>query len=178
MTKASFPANPAAQLPADRTLRLGAERLQQAVSELPLRYAPFFGRLSQLWEISEDRVRSELRRARDARSWTPSFLPGLRVFDIDAGESPTRFKARLLKFAPGARFPKHEHLGPENVLVLEGAYTDGEVEVHAGDEQATEAGREHELRILGASPCVAAVSEHGIAFRSPWLRWASLLLLR
>jgi putative transcriptional regulator len=175
VTKAPFPANSAAELPADRALRLGAERLQQAISELPLRYAPFFGRLSRLWEISEDRVRSELGRARDAGSWTPTFLPGLRIFDIDAGERGAGLHARLLKFTPGARFPKHEHLGPERVLVLEGAYTDGEVEVHAGEEQTMEAGGEHELRIIGPSPCVTAVREQGIAFTSRWLRWANLL---
>ncbi len=176
MTKAPFPANSTAELPADRSLRLGAERLQRAVSELPLRYGPFFGRLSLLWEISEELVKSELTRARDARSWSPTFLPGLRVFNVDPGQRRAGVSARLLKFAPRARFPEHEHLGHERVLVLEGAYTDGDVEVHAGDEQSMEAGDAHALRIIGDLRCVTAISERGIAFTSPLLRWANPLV--
>lgn len=176
MTKARPDAHSAAELPADRALRLGADRLHRAISELPLRYAPFFGRLARLWEIPEDRVRSELGRARDAGSWTPSFLPGLRVFNVDPASGGSPFNARLLRFAPGARFPRHVHLGHEHVLVLQGAYSDGEVEVGAGDEQSMHAGGEHELFIIGAEPCVTAIREHGIAFKSPWLRWANLLV--
>jgi quercetin dioxygenase-like cupin family protein len=176
VTKAPFSANSTAELPADRTLRLGAERLQQAVAELPLRYAPFFGRLSQLWEISEERVRSELTRARDSSTWTPTFLPGLRIFNVDSAEPRAGAHARLLKFSPRAKFPHHEHIGRERVLVLEGAYTDGRVEVHPGDEQSMDAGGEHELRIIGDEQCVTAISERGIAFTSPWLSWANLLV--
>lgn len=174
MSKAPFPADSPAELPADRALRLGAERLQRAVTELPLRYAPFFERLSLLWELPEQRVQSELSRARDASSWSATFLPGLRIFNIDSSASGVH--ARLMKFAPGARFPHHEHRGHERVLVLEGAYTDGQVEVHAGDEQRMDVGAAHELHIIGPSECVAAISERGIAFTSPWLRWANLLV--
>jgi hypothetical protein len=31
-------------------------------------------------------------------------------------------------------------------------------------------GSEHRLQILGDVPCVAAVSEHGVSFVTPWLR--------
>jgi len=182
VSKATFPLFSRAELPQDRALRLGAERLQAAIAELPLRYAPFFGRLSTLWELPEARVRSELERAKDSRSWSITLLPGVRIFDIarqhgEDGEPSPGLRARLMRFEPGARFPRHRHRGSEELLVLEGAYTDGSgLEVSAGEQQSMAEGSEHELYIIGAAPCVAAVSERGIAFTGPLLRWVNALL--
>src|SRR4051812_34665117 len=123
----------AEELPQDRALRLGGERLQAAVAELPLRYAPFLGRLVALWEMPEQRVLSELTRARDPKAWSFTLLRGLKTFNLARAEgSPVR--GRLLRFEPGAHFPKHAHRGRESVLVLEGAYADGSgIEVGAGE---------------------------------------------
>ncbi len=176
MTNARFPLDSGLELPADRALRRGAERLQRAVSELPLRYAPFYGRLSSLWAIPEPQVLSELTRALEPGAWSRSLLPGLRSFEVRV---PKHAEARghLLRFSPHARFPRHRHRGDERVLVLEGGYADSDgLEVHAGDEQVLLAGSEHELRIIGDAPCVTAVSERGIAFTSPWLAWLNVLL--
>jgi quercetin dioxygenase-like cupin family protein len=164
------------ELPQDRALRRLGERLLGSVAELPLRYAPFFGRLSTLWQAPEDLVRRELTRARDAKRWSSSLLPGLKTFEVELGGGTERGRARLLHFAPGLRFPKHRHRGSESVLVLEGSYADASgLEVHPGELQTMPADSEHELFILGSSPCVAAVSEHGLEFTGPLLRWASKL---
>lgn len=177
MSTAPFPSIFGDELPQDRALRLGAERLQAAVAQLPLRYAPFFGRLAALWDAPEAQVQSELLRASDPNAWSRTPLAGLRSFQVDVGGERSGVRARLLRFEPGARFPRHQHRGAERVLVLEGAYADGAgVEVRAGDEQHMAEGTEHELRILGASPCVAAIAERGIAFSGAWLRWVNLLL--
>lgn len=135
----------------------------QAVSELPLRYAPFFGRLAHMWQASEDQVLGELTRARDPQSWRTSLLPGLKTFDVALALEGANARARLLHFAPGAHFPRHRHHGNEHVLVLEGSYADQDgVERHAGDEQSMPAQSEHELRILGTVPCVAAIVDGGV----------------
>jgi anti-sigma factor ChrR (cupin superfamily) len=161
-------------LPRDRALQAGAARLRAAVAELPLRYAPFFGRLAGLWGISEATVQSELARAKDATGWSRTLLPGLRAFEIETGRA--RERARLLRFEPGSRFPNHRHRGAERLLVLEGAFADGRgAKTHAGDECAMAPGSEHELYILGNRPCVAAVAEHGIEFRGSLLRFANWL---
>lgn len=164
------------ELPQDQALRRVGARLFGATSELPLRYAPFFGRLSTLWQAPEQLVRRELTRARDPKRWRSTLLPGLKTFDIQLNGRPEGERARLLHFAPGSRFPKHRHRGHECVLVLEGSYADGNgLEVRAGDLQSMPPGSEHELCILGDSPCIAAVSEHGVDFTGPILRWASKL---
>ena len=155
------------ELPQDRALRRGSERLLGAVAALPLRYAPFFGRLSALWQAPEVLVVSELTRAQDPRSWHASLLRGLTTFDLALDRTNPGARARLLHFAPGLRFPKHRHRGTESVLVLEGAYVDGNgVEVHAGETQTMPEHSEHELCMLGTEPCVAAVLEHGVKFET------------
>ena len=45
------------------------ERLMLEVAEPPLRYAPFFERLSELWDLPESDVRGLLERSRDKRNW-------------------------------------------------------------------------------------------------------------
>jgi quercetin dioxygenase-like cupin family protein len=153
------------ELPQDRKLRRGGERLLDAVAELPLRYAPFFGRLSALWQAPEALVLRELTRAKDPNNWSLSVLRGLKTFDVVLDTAARGAQAHLLHFAPGLHFPKHRHRGPESVLVLEGAYRDHSgLEVHAGETQSMPANSEHELRILGNTPCVAAVLEHGVKF--------------
>jgi anti-sigma factor ChrR (cupin superfamily) len=156
--------------PQDRALRLGAERLRLAVGALPLRYAPFFGRLSELWQLPEVQVVGELTRAADPKRWRRTVLRGLRTFTLELPEPNHGERAHLLRFEPGLTFPSHQHRGAERVLVLEGAYADdsGGV-VRAGDEQRMAPGSEHALHILGDAPCVAAVSEQGISFVAPWL---------
>lgn len=155
--------------------RVAAERLERAVSTLPLRYAPFYRRLAELWQLPEALVESELLRARNPGSWSTTPLPGLRTFAVGTTDDVRR--RRLLEFAPGASFPSHRHLGDEQVLVLEGSYADSSGrEVKAGEHQQMAAGSEHALRILGDVRCVAAVLEHGIDFSNPWLRWPHRLL--
>ena len=88
----------------------GAERLRRAVAELPLRYAPFYARLAKLWRVPEPHVVAELERARDATNWAATPFWGLRTFLVNVGEVRLAERARLLRFAPGSRFPRHQHL--------------------------------------------------------------------
>jgi putative transcriptional regulator len=148
--------------------------LREAVARLPLRYAPFYDRLAALWEIPIERAVSELSRAAEPRSWSVTFWPGFELFNVDLGETAPGRRARLMRFQPGLRFPRHEHQGCERALVLEGAFADDAGnQVRAGDEQTCAAGSEHELYILGHLPCVTAVCERGIAFTGPLLRFAN-----
>lgn len=158
------------ELPQDRALRLGAERLRLAVAALPQRYAPFFGRLSELWQLPEPQVVRELSRAATPASWRRTVLRGLQTFAVELPESSRGRRAHLLRFEPGLTFPQHQHRGAERVLVLEGAYADDTGhEVRAGEQQCMAPGSQHRLHILGSVPCVAAVSEQGVSFVAPWL---------
>jgi anti-sigma factor ChrR (cupin superfamily) len=56
-------------------------------------------------------------------SWKP-MRPGIdihRLYGDGEGEGPS---AALLRYAPGAMLPRHEHPGYEHIFVLEGAQVD------------------------------------------------------
>ncbi len=104
-----------------------------------------------------------------------TLLRGLKTFEVDIGEAAGA-RGRLMHLAPGLTFPQHSHRSQERVLVLEGAYADAHrTQVHAGETQTMPPGSEHQLHILGTTPCVAAIVERGIDFTGPVLRWVNRL---
>ena len=64
--------------------------------------------------------------------WKPSAVPGVSVKvlrrDRATGESTS-----LVRFAPGARFPAHNHPAGEEVFVLEGDFQVGRHRLVGGD---------------------------------------------
>jgi anti-sigma factor ChrR (cupin superfamily) len=149
----------------------GRERLLEAVSVLPLRYAPFFARLAALWDLSEDDVTNELVRAKDNEQWRWTALPGIRLFDVQGGAKTSSAAVRLVRFSPGFRFPVHRHKGYERVLILEGSYIDSSGTVYrSGDLHEMSEGSEHGFTVADDEPCVAAVVEEGREFQSVLLR--------
>jgi anti-sigma factor ChrR (cupin superfamily) len=147
------------------------ERLMLAVAEPPLRYAPFFERLSELWDLPESDVRGVLERTRDERNWRRAPLRGLELVRVEGGPRVQGTEAYLARFAPGMTFPAHGHQGHEDVLILEGSYTDNHgVCFRSGDVHSMEAGGEHSFTIAPGEPCVAAAVHRGIRFRSLGMR--------
>ena len=164
-------------LPAAEPPEGGRERLLADVSELPLRYAPFFDALASLWDLSEDGVRAELTRAKDDEEWRFTALPGIRLFDVRSGAGTASANVRLVRFAAGFRFPVHRHKGHEKVLILEGSYTDSSgTAYHSGDLHEMSEGSEHGFVVDPDEPCTAAVVEEGREFRSVFLRALSKLV--
>jgi anti-sigma factor ChrR (cupin superfamily) len=110
-------------------------------------------------------VEGALSVASDPRRWRGAF-PGLRYFEV--AERTAAGRARLLRLAPGFRFPEHRHAGEESVLVLEGSYTDssGDV-VGAGDLRCQAAGSSHGLVVDAGAACVAAILQPELDFFGP-----------
>lgn len=149
----------------------GKQRLLADVSELPLRYAPFFDALAELWDLPEDDVRAELTRSKNNDEWRWAALPGIRLFDVRGGTKTASANVRLVRFAPGVRFPVHRHKGHERVLILEGSYTElGGKVYRSGDLHEMNDGSEHGFTVDEREPCIAAVVEEGREFRSVFLR--------
>jgi len=163
-------------VPVDPSLELGLGRLLAAVEELPLRYAPFYGRLASLWDVSEDAVAATLERAKQPGVFRPTLLSGVRRLSVPAGAPGVTLD--LLRLEPGARFSEHRHQGHEAVLVLEGSYRDAGREFGPGDAQEMPPGSVHALAVSGDSLCVAAVVSRGFAFTSLPLRLLQLLAVR
>jgi hypothetical protein len=149
----------------------GLERLMSAVAEPPLRYAPFFERLSGLWDLSEADVRALLERSRDDDAWRRAPLPGLELLTLEGGPKIAGTHAYLARFAAGMKFPTHRHQGYEDVLILEGSYTDSSGTVYrSGDVHHMDGDTEHAFTIAPDEPCVAAAVHRGIRFSSLAMR--------
>ena len=146
-------------------------RLMLAVAEPPLRYAPFFERLSHLWDLPESEVRHVLERSREPSAWKRAPFPGIELIDVPGGPRVTGAKAYLARFAAGMTFPNHGHDGDEAVLVLDGSYTDSSGAVYrSGDVHTMPEGTEHSFTIAPDEPCLAAAVHRGIRFSSLGLR--------
>ena len=62
-------------------------------------------------------------RAADA-VWTPSPLPGVERRMLDRVGDEVARATSLVRYAPGSRFDRHVHGGGEEILVLEGVFSD------------------------------------------------------
>jgi putative transcriptional regulator len=86
----------------------------------------------------------------EAGEWQSLPVPGAfyKLLSIDRDR---RLAVALGKLAPGARYPAHRHLGPEDVYMLSGDLHIGDQVLHAGDYHHAEAGTSHPVNY----------SEHG-----------------
>ncbi len=56
--------------------------------------------------------------------WTPSPLPGVERRMLDRVGDEVARATSLVRYAPGSRFDRHVHGGGEEILVLEGVFSD------------------------------------------------------
>ena len=83
-----------------------------------------------------------VRRAADS-AWNATGVAGIEVRRLST-DPDSASVTMLVRMAPGARFPAHEHGGPEECYVLEGDLQVGdELEMRAGDFQRCETGSRH-----------------------------------
>ncbi len=80
------------------------------------------------------------------RQWLPTDYDGIdrSVLRLNDGGGRTS----LVRLVAGSRFPRHAHVGSEEVLVIEGKVVIGEATLAAGDYLYTEAGEEHDVQAL------------------------------
>ena len=77
-------------------------------------------------------------RTADA-DWKQAPIPGIQYKDISY-DAARGFATRLVRFAPGVRYPNHRHGGTEEIFVLEGKVEVNGFLLQAGDYCRSEAG--------------------------------------
>ena len=110
--------------PAQAPPQLLRERLLSTVARPRLRYAPLFGKLTELFDLDDTDLAALFERAATADAWTDSQIPGTRLMHLQGGPRVAAADNGLVRLAAGTRFPTHRHLGIERVLVLDGGYRD------------------------------------------------------
>jgi hypothetical protein len=68
----------------------------------------------------------------EALPWEPTEFPGVEAKTLLVDEA-TGLLTALMRMAPGARLPDHEHVRIEQTLILEGHLVDADGEVTAGN---------------------------------------------
>lgn len=81
-------------------------------------------------QVNADFEQRAVMRPADAR-WQPSPLPGVERWMLDRVGSEVARATSLVRYAPGSRFERHVHGGGEEILVLDGVFSD-----HNGDHAA------------------------------------------
>jgi anti-sigma factor ChrR (cupin superfamily) len=99
----------------------------------------------------------------DAVPFVATRHPGVSIH-FYRSDRTTGHAAVMIKMEPGTGYPAHRHVGPEELLVLQGGFTDGQGEWRAGDYARFEAGSHHAPVALSDGPaCIFfAVAHEGI----------------
>ena len=98
----------------------------------------------------------------DEQSWRRL---GRSVAIVELSASNRKERAHLLWGRPGARIAEHRHVGREVVLVLKGAFWDGDVRFGPGDIAVGEDGSVHAPTIDREDDCIClAVTEAPVEF--------------
>jgi len=154
-------------------------RLAQTVSAPPHRYAPFYARAAELFDLTEEAVIQELGRLQNSGVWNFAGLPGISHVSVPGGPRVQSAETLLVRLKPGVYFPRHQHTGVERVLVLEGSYQDSHGVVHRpGELREWASGTDHSFKIRGGEPCIFASVVFGRRFSAWPLRVLSTLLGR
>jgi anti-sigma factor ChrR (cupin superfamily) len=74
-------------------------------------------------------------------AWLPSPIPGIE-YKLVARDADRGMSTRLVRFAAGARYPKHRHAGVEEIFLLEGSVQVNGTLLRAGDYCRSEPGTE------------------------------------
>jgi putative transcriptional regulator len=138
-------------------------RLLLAVSAAPLKYAPFFDRLSSFLDLPLDRVQQILTDVNDRARWEAAPLPGVQLMHFAGGPGVAGADVGLVRIEPDYRFPNHRHKGEERLFVLEGGYRDSSGKNYeAGDVQVMQPNTTHDYTVLPGGLLAALVLYEGI----------------
>jgi anti-sigma factor ChrR (cupin superfamily) len=79
----------------------------------------------------------------DALAWSPSPVAGVERRMLDRLGGEVARATSLVRYAPGSRFERHRHGGGEEILVLEGTFSDEQGDYPAGTYLRNPVGSSH-----------------------------------
>lgn len=119
----------------------------------PHRFLPFLDEASALFDMEPDAMMQVFERTEHTEAWQQTGVPGVSFEHFAAGPALGGADSGLVRFAPGACFPSHQHHGRELTFVLQGRITfsdgvtlgPGEQRLIRGGSHSVEAGDEEVL---------------------------------
>lgn len=171
-TDGTAPAEIAAPLATARVAPSTAlrNRLMASIDETH-RFIAFEDRFAELADLPGSVASVLLGRIDDAMHWTKLDAPGVELFHFDGGPRVRDAITGFVRMKVGASFPKHEHMGEEYVLILQGALRDDDGEVYGpGDEIEMDAHSTHSFSAVGDIPLLfVAIVMKGITINGQFI---------
>ncbi|MBL4687945.1 MAG: cupin domain-containing protein [Nannocystaceae bacterium] len=128
------------------------------------RFMPFLDRMMSLFDLPQDAANGELHTIDEADAWE-DMVPGVRYRDFEGGPGIGEAHGGLVRVAPGASFPPHEHVGDEAMLMLQGEIEDDAGKRYsAGDLIESDSGSQHTLRNVGETEVIYAARVVAVNF--------------
>jgi putative transcriptional regulator len=123
-------------------------------------------KLAALFDVSKQKARAILDRIDDPAEWQEGPVPRAQVMFVVGGPKVAGAFTGVVRMAASMEWPRHRHLGHEEMLVLDGGFKqDDGAEVHAGDTHVMEEGTVHGFSIFDDEPCISAVVlRNGVTF--------------
>jgi quercetin dioxygenase-like cupin family protein len=129
--------------------------------------------VATLLDQDQGRAGELLARLDVPGSWTPGAIEGVLVAPVSAGPEVAGALAMFMRVAAGSRFPEHEHLGDEHVLVLQGRCIDSGSgrTIGPGERVLMTAGTRHAFDVCDGPDLLQLVVIHvGVRFGERVLR--------
>jgi len=129
------------------------------------RHGRYADRLARMFDMTIEAAEKLVAKLDDPSAYTPFFVPGVEVLQVEVGPKFQNAIAVIAKIPPGVTFPHHKHHGTETMFVLAGGFREdkGGNEVWRGDELVSGDGSDHEFVALDGEPCIAASIVEGFA---------------
>lgn len=123
----------------------------------PRRLDRYTNSLARFFDLSEAQARDLLARIDVPAEWMEGPDTDISVLPVEACPAAQTALASLVRLPPGVTLSEHEHVGKEQLLVLEGGFADslGHV-VWPGETLEMAAGTSHAMWGLPGPACVCA----------------------
>ncbi|MBK8260744.1 MAG: cupin domain-containing protein [Nannocystis sp.] len=97
------------------------DRLIASVSAAEGRFAPFVDRLAAMIDVDAARAAALLGSIAAPEGWSPALGPGIALMHLEGGAAVAGADVGFVRVEAGGAFPRHRHLGGEQVLILQGS---------------------------------------------------------
>ncbi len=141
----------------------GRARLLAAL-ETTHRFDDLEDQVAELLDLPQATAAQLLLEVDHASVWEAGPHARCHLFHVSGGPRVADAVTGFVRVEPDAGFPEHEHLGPESVLVLQGAFRDADGRVvRAGELAQMPAGSRHVFDAVGDLPLIyLAVIQRGV----------------
>ncbi len=113
------------------------------------RFERFAAAAAELLDLPVAGAQQLLDRLGDASNWSPGLIPSMTLYHVQGGPRVKGAVTGFVRITSGSGFPDHEHLGDEEVLIIQGSCvdsTDGKV-FAPGDRVAMARGSIHSFEV-------------------------------